>query len=150
MSSNWIILVEADVLEALNAAELTQYRTRVIANGQADPLPGVINTVTELVRGYIRKRFQISVAGLPKSLKGPALDIIVFRLMNRLGEGAKPSENRKDAKKEALETLKAVAEGDIGIEVPVDPTTEKTASGNSSQQVSGTKRLFTRHSTRGL
>ncbi len=148
--SNWITLGESDVLEALNNAELTQYRNRVTANGQADPLPNVIDTVTNLARGYLRKRHSVAVAGIPDSLKGPVLDIVIFRLMNRLGEGVKAAPQRVTAKSDAMEVLKAVAAGDFGIEVPVDPTPTSSSAGNSTQIAQNTKRLATRRTLRSI
>lgn len=49
----WIFLTEADVLTVLSEPELTAYRSKATATGQADPLIPTVAQVTELVRGYV-------------------------------------------------------------------------------------------------
>jgi phage gp36-like protein len=113
----WITLAETDVLDVLNADELDQYRTLSTQPGQTDPLPGILSNVTNEVRGYVRNRYELGAAGtIPDALKSAALDIIAWRLANRVAPST--ADKRKPAKDDAIALLKSVAAGEFGIDAP--------------------------------
>lgn len=146
--SNWITLVEADVLDALNNAELTAYRGIAKQNGQTDPLPNVITSVTNDVRAACAKKNALNVTGIPASLKNTALDILIYRLANRVAPAL--AEKRKAAHDEAVARLKDVRSGDHPIEVP-DTAADVQFSGGTFNQVDGLQdRRFKRNQTKGL
>ena len=109
----WVTLTEDDVLTSLNDREVETYRAR-IADGQADPIAGILADVTSEVRGYVATRHSITAAGIPPGLKNAAIDISIYRLAKRLHTASE--QQRKSAADDARDLLNKVANGDVAIE----------------------------------
>lgn len=113
----WITITEADVLAALNNAELNAYRTVAKQAGQDDPLPAVITSVTDDVRSACAAGTnKLNTTGIPASLRNTALDVIIYRLANRVAPQL--AEKRKPAHDEAIERLGKVESGKRPVEKP--------------------------------
>ena len=110
----WTTLTEAALLAVVNDAELTQARQTAQQPGQADPVETVLSQVTALVRGYVRRRYDLEASGIPPSLEAPALDIVAYRIASRIS--SKLAEGRKAAHDAAIRLLEAIAEGKFGVE----------------------------------
>jgi len=122
----WVSITTNDVLAALNSSELAAYQSFRPATGQADPLATLTGHVTNEILGIVRRRHQLDAGGgIPQSLVGPAAAIIAHRLLLRCN--AKPGEGRQQAHDEAVEFLKRVGAGEVGIEAPVNPAVEVTS-----------------------
>lgn len=118
----WSTVTEAKLLSALNDAELAKYRNVAKQEGQDDPLPDVLLDVTNLVRGYVRKRYALEAIGIPPSLMPAALDVAIYRLAKRVSSNL--AEDRRKAYEDAIKLLEQVASGDFGIEDAVLSTEE--------------------------
>lgn len=115
--SNWITLSESDVLAALNNAELTSYRNVAKQEGQSDPLTEVIASVMDDIRGACAAgENKLNVVGIPASLRTTAIDIVIYRLANRVAPNL--AEKRKPAHDEAITRLTKVEEGKRPVEKP--------------------------------
>lgn len=125
----WITITEDDVLTVLSGAELEGYRAAALADGQVDPVDPTIAQVTDLVRGYVagNPANTLGATGIPQKLLPPALDIIAYRIPNRVGQDA--GETRKALQDQAIRLLEQVAAGKFGIEEPETASTEDNAGG---------------------
>lgn len=111
---SWITISETQVKASLNDDELRLYREK-IAEGDADPLSGIIADVVAEVRGYVLTRHPPGAAGtIPPGLRNAAVDIIIYRLAKRLQ--IKSEEQRKPANDDAVALLQRVAEGKVFVE----------------------------------
>jgi phage gp36-like protein len=123
----WITLASGDVLASINNPELTAALNTALASGQSNPLNTLIPDVTAEVRGYVRRRNTLGPAGtLPQELKNAAIDIIIYRAANRLRKTAFAADKKGDNDL-ALRKLEAVANGEIAISAPDNPTSEITS-----------------------
>ena len=124
-TDTWIALTPADVQNALNQDELAVFQS---AGGNAGaPLTGLIADVTDEVRGYCRRRNTLGLDGtLPRELKNPAIDIVLYRLMKRVS-GASGTEGRRKDHDSAIETLQKVATGEFLISAPLTASTSVTS-----------------------
>jgi phage gp36-like protein len=123
----WITLSQADVLASINNSELTAAISAALASGQDNPLDTLLPDVTAEVRGYVRRRNTLGPTGtLPQELKNAAVDIIIYRAANRLRKKA-IAEDKKPDNDQALKKLEAVAEGNLAVSAPDNPTTEITS-----------------------
>jgi len=149
----WITLTEADVLRKLAAPELDAARTAAIADGQADPLPGVISEITLEVRSRVAacdRNILGEGVTIPDECSAAALARIRFELATRLpGGGGLLDEDRRKANDNALSFLRDVAACDVAIVPPETAAPEQAGSGNA-QVISGTCRKFTRQGMSGL
>lgn len=142
----WVTIIESDVKGALSNGELESYRN-LVANGDTDPLAGIIADVTAEVRGYIVTRYTLpSAAGLPQSLKNAAVDIIVYRLCKRAKTSTE--DQRKPAADDARALLERVADGKHGVEDATDATTA-AASAGALPSIGERTRYFDRDSQDG-
>lgn len=125
----WIEVTEADLLTAISGAELTGYRGAALASGQSDPVDPTIQQVVDEVRGYVGgcAKNTLGPAGtIPSKLLSTALDLIVFRIPNRVGRD--PKAGRDKAAENAMKRLEQVAACKFDIEEPVEPTDEVSSS----------------------
>lgn len=127
---SWITLTEADVLTRLSSPELTALKSAAKGVGQADPLPEIIEQVTDKIRGYCaaHRQNQLGDAGtLPPRLVSTALVMIRYELATRLpGMGSLIDALRQKEYDTAIDLLKAVAKGDFALTDP-DDTTDETS-----------------------
>lgn len=144
----WIEITESDLLTVMSGPELEAVRGAALAIDQSDPVQPTIHQVTDLVRGYIDAsgRYLLGDTGIPQKLLAPALDIIAYRLPNRVQIGA--TDARKDLHDRAIQLLEQVAKGSYGIEEPLIPTTEVSSS--ASPSIHRRRRQFTRRKQDGL
>lgn len=134
---SWITISENAVRSRLAAAELAALRTMAMADGQADPLPEIIQRVADEVRGYVAANTinRLGSAGtIPPQLESAALALVRYRLATRLPVSTLLTEERKEEQRDALTLLRDVAAGRFAVEQPDDAGTEELAS-------SGTPRL---------
>ena len=112
----WITLTEADVLQNLNDSEVATYREK-IADGQTDPLAGILTDTTQDVRDYVRGQVSsMPASGIPHGVKNQAIDIATWRLCKRVHTGTE--QQRKGAHDEAIKKLTLISEGKVQIEDP--------------------------------
>lgn len=121
----WTTVAEADVKAGLSSAELEACRSQ-IAEGDSDPLAGIIADTIAEVRGYILTQYDLAASGIPSSLKNAAVDICIYRLLKRFK--IDQDEQRKAANDAAIALLIRVSEGKFGIEDSADPTTSTETS----------------------
>ena len=129
MAETWITLSETDIRTALAGNELEAVRNAARYGTEADPVSGIMASVTEYVRGHIARnpRNQLGPSGtLPSCIKEVALPLVVWRIMARsFGEVVDPSGFRKDAMERAERTLRDIAEGrGMVVPVPNNPITD--------------------------
>lgn len=116
--SAWRIVIEDDVLNALNAAELAAFR-RVQANADGsdgDVLPDTISSAVMEARGRIAACKNNSLAEgetVPEVMIHHVVAIIRYRLLSRLGVSVK--EGREQEYKDARKFLEDVARCQVAI-----------------------------------
>lgn len=152
---SWRVITEADVLSKISSAELEAIRAAALADGQTDPVTTEIDSVTELVRGYVASNPKNdldtdNVTYIPERLIGPAVKILVVDIPSRVaGFALDENDVRRDAKKEAIRLLEQVAAGKFSI---TDPSTgtEGTESIRPYYLQGKSTRRFDRDSQEGL
>jgi phage gp36-like protein len=117
-SSQWITLSSDDIESSLNAGELDQYRQH--AATVEDPLTGILEDVTAVVRGHLAARYQLPASGIPVELRAAAIDIAIYRLAKRVALDTEGDPQRKRANDDAMKLLAAAAAGEFGDFSPTD------------------------------
>jgi hypothetical protein len=132
----WTAITEDDLREYLSGQELEAFRRATMSPGDEDPVQGIIDKVTALIRSYVMAcpRYTLAGAGLiPDLLLDAACSMIVVKIMARAGgvvldQGGE----RKKAAEVAKALLKEIAmcKGPI-ITLPTDAegTGSETAPG---------------------
>ena len=146
---SWNALTEADVLTVLAGPELEAIRAAALKAEQVDPVQPVIDEVTSLVRGYIAgcSSNQLGPDGtIPDKLQRPALDIIAVNIPARVRQ--KTTDDRNQAKKEAIRLLERVADCKFHIEAPATPTEEQT--GHPKPTITGRTSAYGRTNQDGI
>lgn len=113
----WSILTPADIEAHLNAAELAEYRSH--AAQIDDPLPTILADVIAHVRGRIAVRYTLEEEGIPEALRIAAIDLVIYRLANRVKKTTDDDGNRHKAAESAEEILRDVAQGRFSL--PITP-----------------------------
>lgn len=149
MAEAWITLSEDDVRTELNGQELEAWRNAAKYGSEADPVAGILTSVTNFVRGYIARDPDntLGPAGtLPECLKEVALPIVTMRIMKRsFGEVSDPSGSRKAAAETAMGILRDIAEGKgPSIPYPENPITDSRPVGTFAYSNEGTTAEMTR------
>lgn len=122
---SWKAITEADVLTKMSGPELEAFRSAAIAAGQADPITGAINNVTELVRGYVASNPKndldlTNTNFIPTRLIPAAVDILVVDIPARAaGIQIDPDDARAKSKTAAIKLLEQTAAGKFSIADPV-------------------------------
>jgi hypothetical protein len=146
---SWQTLLTADVLSKLSGPELDALQTAALADGQKDPVPGIILTVTDEIRGYVaaNPNNRLGASGtIPVKLVSAALAIIRHRICTRLPVASLLTEQRIREKEDAIRLLERVADNKFAVE---DPVTGETAT-PKVQQVSTPTRKTSRDKLSGL
>ena len=126
---DWITPTETDILTRVSGAELGAFRSAALKVGQADPVPALIVTVVNFMRGYIANCPTVDMttkdAGtIPASGLHAFLDIIVPTIQMRPAgaviEGS--SGIRLDARTDAMKWLKAAAACEVAVDEVPPPT----------------------------
>lgn len=138
----WQEITTANVKTRLTGAELTAMQTAALASGQTDPLPEIITTVVDEVRGYIAAGgFSLEEGSkVPSKLVSATLAIIRYRLATRLPVKSLLDQNRIDEKNDALALLERVSNRKFMIEEPT--TVEDEAIGGPSPSMTTKTRNF--------
>lgn len=122
----WITPTETDILTRVSGPELDAFRTAALASGQSDPVPPLIVSVVNMMRGYISRCGNVDMttkdAGtIPTSGLHAFLDIIVPTIQGRPAGAVIEGTNgiRLDARGDAMKWLTAAARCDIAVdEIP--------------------------------
>jgi hypothetical protein len=148
----WRALTESDLKTGLSGTELSRFRAAALADGQADPIQDVINSVTDYVRGYIaaHKENTLGPDGtLPEKLIRPAVNYLVIEVQTRVaGVVIDPKSARKDARDDAVRLFEQVAKGLFAIEVPEQADDEQH--GTPSPSISGRNKMFSKTQQDGI
>lgn len=125
----------ADVQAYIDNSELSAALTIALASGQAAAIGVIIPDVTMEVRGYVRVRNTLGPAGtVPQELKTAAIDIMIYRIANRLRKNAIAKDKKTDYDA-SVEKLDKVAAGDFKVSAPVTATTDVTSAPGPSFEV---------------
>lgn len=146
--TTWVTITEDDVLSGTAGRELAAYRTRALAQGQDDPLPQVVSKVIGEVRGFVAgcPENKLGAPGLiPSRLLPAAVDLVIYRLTNRLGLAVK--EDRRTAYREARELLRQVARCEFAID---DPDLGDVGAGPGAEVVNRPNRVADKEQLGGL
>lgn len=116
----WRELVEADLLTGITKPELIAIKSKLLADGQANPIPIVISQVTaefrEAIRSCATNQLSLNAAYLPESSIRHAVAIIRHRLMSRFSDDHDAGEDRRMEYREANRYLISVAECKLSVE----------------------------------
>ena len=147
---SWQTLTTENVKTRLTGSELTALQTSALADGQADPLPEIITTVVDEVRGYISAGGYTLETGttVPSKLVSATLAIIRYRLATRLPVKSLLDENRVREYQDAVKLLERVADGKFAIEEATTATTETI--GGASPSMTSKTRTFTNDDEDGI
>lgn len=121
----WREITAADVEAHLNAGELAEYRKHSVEHD--DPLPVLIEDVTQLVRGYVGVRYPLGSRGIPDELRVPSIDLVIHRLAKRVTRAGEDDADRRAAAEAATRLLDAVREGGFAIAPEAASTATVTA-----------------------
>lgn len=138
----WQEITTDNVKTRLTGSELTALQTAALASGQSDPLPEIISTVVDEVRGYIAAGgFNLEEGSkIPSKLVSAALAIIRYRLATRLPVKSLLDENRVRENEQAITLLGRVADRKFFVEEPT--TVEDETIGGPSPAMTTRTRNF--------
>lgn len=115
----WIPLTADDLKAAGHSEIIVQAGT--LAVGTVDPVDDALETAVARVRRAVAaaNALDTDVALIPRSLKGVAVRLALFALMERIGYAL--SEDQKDTRKNDQDDLKAIGLRQIKVEAPENP-----------------------------
>lgn len=129
--------ITIETLKTRNAgAEVEALRSAALADGQADPVPEIIQMVVDEVRGYIAAA-NVSLgegATIPSKLLLAAINRIRFEAATRMPGGSLLDDDRRSSNTAAVRLLERVSEGKFTVEEPTtveDEAIARTSSGMS-------------------
>lgn len=134
----WITLTLAQLDTAKAAALVDALQTAALAEGQDDPLPEIIESVTQRIRMEIaaggRTVLAADATTLPPSLKSVGLRMVLREGQSRLNAaGALPlSDDEVREEKNDLRLLERIADGKITVEASDAPETTPTVQSKTS------------------
>jgi hypothetical protein len=118
----WRALNEDDLLEHLSGPELAKLRRVGTQNGEQDPIPGILASTAEHVRGFIRTVSLGEAGTLPPNLIEVASIIAVWHVISwcgARGELLDPKGIRRVQHEDAEDFLRnTVAKGLVAFEAP--------------------------------
>ena len=122
---SWIAITEDHVKQQLSGFELETFRGVMLSDGEVDPIAGIIDSVTKRVRGYVqgcaRNHLSTDATLIPDTLLDDAVALIVIEVITRSGGRVQdPVEARRARGKDAMITLRAVANCNPPQELPDD------------------------------
>lgn len=149
---SWTTITENDVLAGLNASESSAYRTKLLGDGQLDPLLEITDQVVAEIRDAVRSNpdniLSASADQVPGSAKYHAVAIIRYRLITRLA--GVPNESRRAEWDRANRWLDQVAQGRIRIESGATGTDTEAAAPGSRPRITAATRIYERGDAEGL
>lgn len=126
---SWITPTEADILTRCSGPELEAFRTAALGTGQDDPIPALITSTVNMMRGYIAQCPNVDMttkaAGtIPDSGLFAFLDIIVPTIQGRPAGAVIEGTNgiRLDARSDAMKWLRDAAACKIAVDEVPPPT----------------------------
>jgi hypothetical protein len=149
----WTTITDAHILGKSAGGEVAAAREAALADGQTDPVPGIVEQVVREVRAAVAtcERNTLGPVGtIPDELLGAALNRIRFECATRLPGGALMDEDRRTANRDALRMIERAAECKVTIEQPDTASPEVIASGASLQVATNNRRVARRSDLRGL
>jgi hypothetical protein len=154
---NWIEVSADQLNDAKAAALVSSLRTAALAEGQDDPVTEHLAAGVALVRNAIASsgRFQLDAraAAVPLSVKFLTLRLVLRSMQSRLNAiGALPlsEDERKEWDKDDA-ILKAIAAGELAVEVPDVPLATPTTQAKAGRPRIGERtRQFTRGHQEGV
>ena len=121
-----------DLTATLSQVEVDEFNNSPDFRSQNNASERVIADTAELVRGYIRKlenkgaiKMHPEDGYIPSGLMNPAMDIAAFKMLKRFN--LEPTEARKRAYEEAMQTLRDVGNERMIPESYIEPMTEEQA-----------------------
>lgn len=145
----WITITADHVKTRLAGVELSAYQTVALAAGQVDPLPEIIASVTDEVRGYIgacAKNTYGPAGTIPERLLTATLNIIRYRLTTRLP--LKVTDARKTEYDDAIKLMEQVAACRFAVEDP-NASSPDTSVSSPSPHIAPKCRRFTHRQQEG-
>lgn len=124
MMPYWIPLTQDCLAQVFNEAELATLKAKAPAAALEAELGDMVAAVRQAVAQNRGNRLPADAALIPRSLRGPALDILALRLLKRYA--LKATDERRTQAERAQDLLKALAEGkelvldEAGL-LPADP-----------------------------
>lgn len=145
----WRELTQADIEGVLSAPELAGYQAAALGTDQ-NPMADAITAVVQQCRGYIADHAANQLAEgetLPERAILPALHMIRVEILTRLDLDV--SEDRRNAKRDAIRFFERVSEGKVAIESPTGEV-EQGGSAPSMQTINSRDRIADRSKLSGL
>jgi hypothetical protein len=156
MPNPWITLTITQLDAAKAAALVDALQTAALADGQSDPLPDVIASVTTRIRMEIaaggKTVLDADATKLPPSLKSLGLRMVLREGQSRLNAaGALPlSDDEKEEWRQDVRFLERIAKGEITVEASTNPeATPSVQAAASSPMICARERIYTRDSQDG-
>lgn len=148
----WIEITDAHILGKSAGGEVAAAREAALADGQTDPVPGIVEQVIREVRGYVagcKDNVLGPLGTIPDELLGAALNRIRFECATRLPGGALMDEDRRTANRDALAMLRDAAACRITLTQP-DEASPEIVAGPAAKLVTSSTRVAKRSQLRGL
>lgn len=148
----WTTITENDVLAGLNASESTAYRTKLLGDGQLDPLIEITDQVVAEIREAVRSNpdnvLSSSADQIPSSAIYHAVATIRYRLLTRLMVPV--SDARTEEWREANRYRRDLATGTIRVESGADNVDTEAAAPGSRPRITTPTRTYERSDADGL
>ena len=149
----WITITKDHLASTLTGPEISAIEQAALKSGQEDPIEQAIREGVDYVRGFVAacKENRMGPADtVPERLIYPTIDIIAHKVLTRVM--ITPKNMRHERYKEALATLKCVAQCDFIVEDPTpessDPAEQTNTYGPPS--ISAPPARFNRQSQDGI
>ncbi|MDR2981995.1 MAG: hypothetical protein LBV12_07075 [Puniceicoccales bacterium] len=126
----WVPLTIDDVATKITGPELDAARSSAKAKNQPDPLPDIIQSVIDTVRGYVLTCANNTVGPsgtIPSQLVETALILVRTGALNRLPVSSLHTDARMKEYDNAIARLKDVAACRFTIEAPTEKGPEQTS-----------------------
>ena len=128
--TGWVILTAGMLQSRIAAPEYDALTAAIIAAGQSDPVPILLNDVTERVRAAVRSGGRVAlgpVNTIPASLRRAALSLAKYDLFARIAALRRLAEQAKDDADRAEKQLERIEEGKVTPEAPDEGNETETA-----------------------
>ena len=148
--SRWIRIFDDHLKAAGHGAIVDRARTQAV--GGLDPVDETIADAVARVRRAVSAGnvLDAETAAVPASLKGVAVRLALFGLMERIGLAL--SEDQRDTRRDDISDLKRIADNRTKVETPDTPaaSAEMQATGHRVEAVGVPRRQTGRERTGGL
>lgn len=149
--SRWIALVTDEVLQSPHATIVAAARTKALASGNPDPLPGLIANVVLAIRRKIESNRRnvpdADATKIPGSLRGLAIDLAAFDLIT--GYRQDLTDAQAEIRREHWKNLNRIADGTDVVELadnPIGAAESQPAGGTPSISTTGARQRRERRS----